>query len=140
VSAIVVAPILVQVQEQIQTPVESEASMLVEIGVHAKLPAANDLVQTAALEAGVGYQIVDSRHTAQKVQERNGVKVVHEKPRHRPEGGFPRARKFDLCGIVELLPGDFIGLGKLLKDNIEETRIEEIIEHHMWEGFRYDVF
>jgi hypothetical protein len=40
---------------------------------YAKFPAGQDVLQPASIEAGVGNQIRNSRHFAEKFQEGNGV-------------------------------------------------------------------
>src|SRR5882762_9530815 len=85
VTAEILAPILVQVEQQIEAPVETVTRMLVEVGMDGQLSSRHDLVQPAAVEARIGYEIVDPRYAAEKFEEGDGVQVIEEEAGGRTE-------------------------------------------------------
>src|SRR5271156_2913607 len=68
-TAVVLLPILVQIQQEIESSVEAIILMFVKIHVNAQFTAGHDLVKAAPREARIGYQILDSRNGAQKLEE-----------------------------------------------------------------------
>src|SRR6516165_5086300 len=69
VSAVVLAPVLVQVEKEIQAPAEAVSAVLVEVGMNAQLPAAHDLMESATVKPWIGNQIRNSGHGAEELEE-----------------------------------------------------------------------
>src|SRR5689334_21262406 len=59
-AAVVVIPILVEVDQQVEPPLQAKAFMDVEVGMDPKVPAALRFVQPAAFEMGVGDETLDA--------------------------------------------------------------------------------
>src|SRR5713101_8304008 len=72
-TAIFLAPILVQVEQHIEAPVETVTRMLVKVGMDCELSPPHDLVKPAPVEARIGHQIGDSCYVAEKFEERDGI-------------------------------------------------------------------
>src|SRR6267143_1885274 len=105
-TAILLAPILVQVEQQIEAPVETVKRMLVEVSMDCELTSPHDLVKPAPVEAGIGYEVGNSCYAADKFEERDGIQVVQEKPSGRAERRLGGRGELDLAPIVKALPSD----------------------------------
>src|SRR5437764_1068983 len=79
-AAEILVPVAVEIHEHVQPSVQPEARMLVEISVDGQLSAADDLMQSPAVEAGIGDDILDARNFGEKLEEGNRVEVIEEQP------------------------------------------------------------
>src|SRR5436305_10063726 len=84
--AVLLAPIAVQIEEKVQSPVEVQLGMDVEVGVNAQVPAALDLMNPAAAEIGIGDEPLDSGELLQEQQHLERIQTV-EKVAHRARNG-----------------------------------------------------
>ena len=66
-ATVFLAPVFVQIQQQIQPTVEAIHGVFVEVGVYAEFAASNDLMKPATLESRIGYQIIDARNLTQEL-------------------------------------------------------------------------
>ena len=138
-AAVFLSPVLVQVQQQIQAPVEIEITMLVEVRMHAQFSAADDLMQTATLESRIGNQMFDAGHLTQEFEKRHRVEVIHEKSRHGAKRLFGGRGQLDLLAIVEFLPADRVRRREFPQNFIYQGRIEKVVEHNVRKRFRIHV-
>src|ERR1700722_6396129 len=76
VPAVLLAPILVEVQQQVQATIQSIVAVPVEIRMNSKLAAPDDLVQAATFKTRVRNQVLDSRDVSEELQKCNGVQVI----------------------------------------------------------------
>jgi len=65
-TAIFLAPVLVQIQQQIQATVESEGLVFIEVGVNAQLAALRFWCSPPPSKRGIGNQVLDSGHLSQE--------------------------------------------------------------------------
>jgi hypothetical protein len=138
-SAVFLAPVFVQIQDQVQAPIQAIFGMFVEVGMNTELPSPHDLVKSASVETGVGNEILDSRHAAQEFEECHGVQMIEEQPSNRAEGCLFGRRQLDLARVIELLPANLIWLWEFRKHRVEHVGIQEIVKHDMTKWLRIDV-
>src|SRR5947209_17669498 len=77
-SAVLVAPILVEIHEHVQAAIELQFRMNVEVGVNLQKSARLDLMQAAAAEVRIGDQSLDAGERLQPQQHLERVHVVQK--------------------------------------------------------------
>ena len=103
-AAVFFLPILIKVNQNIDTPVELELLMLVEVGVDRKFAARLDLMQTAADIIRVGNDALDPGKRFQKLEHRAGIQEVENVAHRRREILDDVKGQLSLIRIVELAP------------------------------------
>ena len=84
-SAVIIGPVFVQVNQQVQSTFEAEALVDIEVGVDTKVTAALGFMQAAALKIGVRDQALDAREFLEKAQEKPWPFNSANRLRIRPE-------------------------------------------------------
>src|SRR6266542_4575499 len=105
-AAVLLAPLLVQVDQHVQVAVELQFRMDVEVGVHFQEAARLDLMRSAAAEVGIGDQAVDAGEGLEEEQHLEAVHGVEETA----DAVGDRARLVEepelfLARVVEAHPG-----------------------------------
>jgi hypothetical protein len=133
VTAEFLAPVLVEVDEKVEPPIEVEAWVPVEVGMDTELAATRDLVKPSAVETRIGNELGDSGELAEELEERDGVEMIQEDSRQRPERRLRCRGELDLPLVVEAVPTDLSRCWELGQDLLKERGIEEVVEHGMRE-------
>src|SRR4029077_13930359 len=82
VASVLLFPILVEIDQHVQTTIEFELRMNVEVGVHFEKSARLDLMETAPAEVWIGNHPVDPRERLEPQQHLERVHVVEEVADH----------------------------------------------------------
>src|ERR1700720_2029305 len=77
-AAILVAPLLVQIDEHIEAAIDLQLRMDVEVGGNLENPAGLDLMQAAASEVGIGNEPLDAGERFEPQQHLEGVHLVEK--------------------------------------------------------------
>src|SRR5579862_3616210 len=112
VTAVFLFPILVQIQEEVQTPVETVCGVVREVDVDAQFSAALDAVEATSHELRVGDQFRNIRQLFQEAQKRSRVQLMNQPADFRRHAVFIRKRILSLlvfrrqfCPVREFPPG-----------------------------------
>src|SRR5690606_33077912 len=70
VATVLLPPVTVEVEEEVQAPVELEDRVSVEVRVDPQHPATADLMDAAALHVRIGDEVLDPRQPLQETDER----------------------------------------------------------------------
>src|ERR1700677_1688786 len=138
VPTILFAPILIQIQQQIDPPIKSKLPMFVEIRVYSQFAPTDYLMKAAPFKARVGNQIIDAGDGTQKLEKSYGIQVVHEQARGWPERSLCGRCKLDLLRGVELLPANGSWFREFPEPLIDDARRKKIIEHNV--GIRLRIY
>lgn len=127
------APVLVEIDQDVQPALKVELRMVVEIGMDIEMPAIGDHMDAAAGEVRVRDQPVDAGQPLQKHQERPRIERVEEVARVGRQA-FGNVLGFQLFpGVVEGLTR--LGhLAELMPDPIENLGRQKIVEATMGIG------
>src|SRR5207253_1494877 len=107
-------PIAVEIDQQVEAPVELQLGMDVEVGVNFQKSARLDLMESAAAEVGVGNQSVDPGQRFEPQQHLEGVHVVEKIAGGlRDRGGLVRVAELFLERVIESPPLLFAGRREL---------------------------
>jgi hypothetical protein len=69
VAAILFSPVLVQIEKDVEAPVQTELLVSIEVGVHLEVSASLNPMQPPALEVGVGDEAVNTRQGLENTDE-----------------------------------------------------------------------
>lgn len=127
-------PVLVQVDQDIDAPLEIHGFVVVEIRVNGKMAAILDLVEAGAHEVGVGYKAIYSRHVFQKPNEWLGIERVEEAAKHAVQMIRVKARFEPFLGAVKDHAFLVQNLWKTLEADFQDFRGQEIINYDMRVG------
>ena len=135
VTTVLLFPILVEIDQNVDAPVELELVVLVEVGVDGKFAPGLNLVQPAPDIIGIGDNTLDARKRFEKLEQRAGVQKVKYIAHRRRQVLHHIKGQFSFIGIVELVPLQLLGLGKIPKSRFEGGRGQKIIEVNIGKGF-----
>src|SRR5882672_5305067 len=99
--AVALFPILIEIDQQIDPPVQVKIRMFVEVGMDLQKASPPDLMKTSPAEIRVRDQSVDPRKGAEVFQEGLSVQKMNQFPRHRTKPVFAPGCQLLLIGIVE---------------------------------------
>ncbi len=126
-AAVLVRPILVQIDQHIHAPIEFQAFVVVEVGMDRQLPAARKRVEPATDQVGIGDEAFDAGHPFEKLYERLRVQAVDERPGEGGQLAFGACGPLDFPHVVER-DAEPVRIGELLVDPAEDVDIEKVVE------------
>ncbi len=109
-------PVLVEVKQDVQSPVHTEPTVSVEVCVNFQKAAAHDLMQTATDEVRIRQQTGYRGQILKKIDEGRRVELLQNVTQRRRHKGLVRQRKLDLLTGVETLPVGVPRLGEGVDD------------------------
>ena len=104
VASPIVRPVLVEVDEKVQSSEKVQPLVEVEVGMDAKRSAAPNLVQPAASQVRIGNEAGDSRQLFQERHEGRGIQLTQHRPRGRAEALEVLRRILPLCRALGVVP------------------------------------
>ena len=127
-AAILVLPRLVQVDEQVQAPVEVQQRVPVEVDVHLEEPAGHDLMRPRAAEVRIGDQPANPGERLEELQHRGRAHLVEEALEVGAQRRLVPVAELLLRRVVESLPLDLVGAGKLRQHGLQGLLGEEAVD------------
>src|SRR3990167_3099896 len=85
ITAVFLFPVLVQVQQDVDAPVQKGGVVVIEVGVEFEQTPSADLVQTTTTQCRIGNQVRNARDPFQKPQEGQRMQLVEQVAGHRSE-------------------------------------------------------
>src|SRR5713226_401565 len=131
-AAVLLFPILVQVNQHVEPAVELQLRMDVEVGVDLEKPARLDLMQPPTTKVGIRDQPLDSGERFEPQQRLEGVQIVEKIANcFRERASLVRVSELLFLRIVELHPLHGPRVGKVAQDRFEDVRVEESVQDNV---------
>src|SRR5574338_721641 len=128
VTSVLLAPIRVQVQQQVEATVQTQPPVPVEVGVDLEKAVALDLMQTAADEVRVGNHAVDAGEPLEEFAYRRRIELREHVPRRAAHLGLGVRRELGFGTGPESLPIDVPRRGKFLEHLVEDLGRHELVD------------
>src|SRR5205807_8430405 len=103
VATVLLPPVAVWVEQQVDSPIEAQAPVLVEVRVYLQEAAALDLVEPATYEVWIGYEALDSGQGLEELDEHRRVELGQEVAGRGRQTGLVVGGELPLLRIVEAL-------------------------------------
>ena len=133
--AVVIVPLLVEIDQQVQTTLDLQLFVDIKVGVDAQVAAALGLVKTAALEIRVRNKAFDAGHLLEEAKEGLAVQLS-EQVSHEPRRNL---MWLELIFKPLLIPIEVLFVfvrREIGKDRLQYLAFEEIIDHDVRKRLR----
>jgi len=130
-------PVLVEIEQQVQTTIELGDRMQVEVGVDRQLAARQDLVEPRPPHVGIGHQAGDAGERAQELQERLARQEPDQSAALRPERGDVAPGELAFLEMLDVRGEQGIGLKRrrdLGVHGAQDCRVEQAVQHDVGKG------
>jgi hypothetical protein len=136
---VLLLPVLVEVDEQVEPAIELQQGVPVEVHVHLEEAAGKDLMRPRAAVVGVRNEPFDPGQRLQEPQDGGGIHLVEEELQVGRQRRLVPVAELLLGGVVESPPIDLVRPGKLGKDRLQDLVRKQIVDHDVGERLRRDV-
>src|SRR5215203_2023812 len=138
-AAVLLLPILVQVDQQVQTAVQLEQRVPVEIHVDFQEAAGLDLVRPGPAVVRIGDQPFDAGERPQELEQRRRIHLIKKELDARPQGILVPVAELLLRGVVELAPGDLVRTREIVQNLLQDLVRKEVVQDDVGERPRVHV-
>src|SRR4030095_4450240 len=77
-TTILVFPVFYQIDQYVDTPLQVHLMMMIEVGMHRKMPALSNLVESSAGEIRIRNQAIDSSNILYYLDERKRIENIEQ--------------------------------------------------------------
>src|SRR4051794_28003260 len=131
----VIGPILVQIDQQVQSPLNAQPTVNVKIGVNAEVAAALGLVETSSVEVRIGEEARDPCKFFEKAQKCLAVELGKEVLDQ--TGGYFSRRELKLEPLLVPVKKRLAFVRRELSENAaKHLFVQEVVHNNVWKRHR----
>jgi hypothetical protein len=134
VTLIVFFSIAIQVQQKVDTSIQLQPLVPVEIDVNVEMTTWHNLVQAATVQMRIRDNAFDAREGFEKINKSRGVQLGDKLPRYVAHRNITFARQFFLMSALKTNPVSIFRAWKPRKNILQEGFRKKIVQHNMGKG------